>query len=211
MLRPIPPLPETLEIVMAGPAPQGAGMQAPALRSPLLAQLMTELDRIEPRARAAVAGLPESKFHERPPDGGWSIAQVFEHLCRSNLSYLDGPLPGALAKARSRGASTKPWRPSLAGRWLANVMVEGGKALPTVKPWAVSGEPRPNVVDAFLATVERVRAVMLEVDGHDLGVGLASPVAPLLHVNLGDALRVLVVHAHRHLAQVERTRRAVGM
>lgn len=196
---------------MAGPAPQGAGMGSPALRSPLLAQLMPELDRIEPRARVAVAGLPESKFIELPPDGGWSIAQTFEHLCRANLSYLDGPLPGAIDKARARGASDKPWRPSFAGRLLVNAMVEGGKPMPTVKPWWVTGEPRPNVVDAFLATVERVRADMLQADGHDLGVGFSSPVAPLIRVNLGDAFRVLVVHCHRHLAQVERTRRAVGM
>ena len=196
---------------MAGPAPEGAGMHGTALRSPLLAQLMSELDRIEPRARAAVAGLTESKFHERPPDGGWSIAQTFEHLCLSNLSYLEGPIPGALEKARARAASARPWRPSFAGRWLANAMLEGGKPVPTVKSWGVSGEPRPNVVDAFLATVERLRAALLEADGHDLGVGFSSPVAPLLRLNLGDAFRVLVVHAHRHLAQVERTRRAVGM
>lgn len=196
---------------MAGTAPQDAGTQAPALRSPLLAQLVTELDRIEPRARAAVAGLPESKFHERPPDGGWSIAQTFEHLCRANLDYLDGPIRGAVEKARARGASAKPWRPSFGGRFLANAMVEGGKALPTVAPWRVTAEPRPNVVDEFLATVERIRAAMFEADGHDLGVGFSSPVAPLLRLNLGDAFRVLVVHCHRHLAQVERTRRAVGM
>jgi len=196
---------------MAGPAPQGAGTQAPDLRSPMLAQLMPELDRIEPRTRAAVAGLPESKFRELPPEGGWSIAQTFEHLCRANLSYLDGPLPGAIEKARSRGRSEKPWRPSLTGRWLANAMIEGGKPLPTVKPWWVTGEPRPNVVDVFLASVERIRAAMLQADGHDLGVGFSSPVSPLVRLNLGDALRVLVVHCHRHLAQVERTRRAVGM
>lgn len=196
---------------MAGPAPQGAGTHTPALRSALLAQLMPELDRVERRARAAVAGLPESKFLEKPPDGGWSIAQTFEHLCRANLDYLDGPLPGAIEKARARGATEKAWRPSLAGRWLANAMVEGSKPMPTVKPWWVTGEPRANVVDAFLATVERVRAAMLAADGHDLGVSFSSPVAPLIRLNLGDAFRVLVVHCHRHLAQVERTRRAVGM
>jgi len=80
-----------------------------------------------------------------------------------------------------------------------------------VKSWAVAGEPRANVVDAFLATVERLRSAIVEADGHDLGVGFSSPVAPLIRLNLGDALRVLVVHCHRHLAQVERTRRAVGM
>jgi hypothetical protein len=52
---------------------------------------------------------------------------------------------------------------------------------------------------------------MREVDGHDLRVGLTSPLSPLFRMNLGDAFRILVVHSHRHLAQAERTRRAVGM
>ena len=205
---------------MAGPGPtiggQPAGRPAGAgtasvWRSPMLAQLVPELDRIEPRTRVAVTGLPESKFRELPPEGGWSIAQTFEHLCRANLDYLDGPLDAAIEKARARGPSEKPGRASLTGGWLASALVEGTKPLPTVKRWRVTGEPRPNVVDAFLATVERVRADMLQADGHDLGVGFSSPVAPLIRVNLGDAFRVLVVHCHRHLAQVERTRRAVGM
>jgi hypothetical protein len=191
--------------------PPSAGRPVPALRSPLLAQLLPELDRIEPRTRVVVTGLPESKFHELRPDGGWSVAQVFEHLCRSNLDYLEGPLPGAIAKARARGPSAKPWRASLAGGWLAGALAEGTKPLPTVKRWRVSGEPRPNVVDVFLGSVERLRAAVLEADGLDLGVGFASPVSPLIRLNLGDAFRVLVVHCHRHLGQAERTRRAVGM
>jgi hypothetical protein len=177
----------------------------------MLAQLVPELDRIEPRTRVAVTGLPESKFHELPPEGGWSIAQVFEHLCLTNLAYLDGPLPGAIEKARARGPSEKPWRSSLAGGWLAGALAEGTKPLPTVKPWRVSGAPRENVVDVFLDSIQRLRAAMLQADGHDLGVGFSSPATPLIRLNLGDAFRVLVVHSHRHLGQVERTRRAVGM
>jgi hypothetical protein len=177
----------------------------------MLAQLMPELDRIEPRTRVAVSGLPESKFRELPPEGGWSIEQVFEHLCRANLDYLDGPLPGAIEKARARGPSQKPWRSSLVGGWLAGALVEGSKPLPTAKPWRVTGAPRANVVDSFLATVERLRAAILKSDGLDLGVGFSSPISPLIRLNLGDAFRVLVVHWHRHLGQVERTRRAVGM
>src|SRR6185436_11209881 len=141
--------PPTLqETAMAGPGstsgaePAGAASPVSALRSPMLAQLMPDMDRIEPRTRVAVSGLPESKLRELPPDGGWNIAQVFEHLCRANLDYLDGPLPGAIAKARARGRSEKPWRPSLTGGWLAGALIEGTKPLPTVKPWRVSGEPR---------------------------------------------------------------------
>ncbi len=184
---------------------------APGLRSPMLAQLLVELDRIEPRARVAVSGLPEAKFREVPPDGGWSVAQVFEHLCVSSYSYLDGPLPQAVAKAVARGPSLRAWKPSFVGGWLTRALVEGGKPMSTPKLYRVGREPRPNVVDEFLGSVVRLRKLMHEADGFDLGTGFASPVSPLFRINLGDAFRILVVHGHRHLAQAERTRRAVGM
>lgn len=183
--------------------------QAP--RDPMLAQLWTELDRIEPRTRAAVAGLPESKFREVPPDGGWSVAQVFEHLCVVNAAYLDGPLPAALAQAKQRGPAPRAWKPSIIGGWLARSLAEGGKPMPAPEPWRVGRAAREHVVDEFLTVVARLRAAVLAADGADLGVGLASPASKLIRMNLGDALRVAVVHCHRHLAQAERTRRAVGM
>jgi hypothetical protein len=83
--------------------------------------------------------------------------------------------------------------------------------MPAPRPYRVGPQARANVVDEFLGTVRRIGELMRRADGHDLRVGLASPVSPLLRMNVGDAFRILVVHAHRHLAQVERTRRAVGM
>lgn len=183
---------------------------APGLRSPMLAQLLVELDRIEPRTRVAVTGLPESKFREAPPDGGWSVAEVFEHLCVGNRSYLDGPLPRAVERALAQGPSQRAWKPSWIGGWLTHSLVEGAKPMRAPRLYRV-GTPRPNVVDEFLKSVAEIRRLMLQVDGHDLRVGMASPVTPILRMNLGDAFRVLVVHSHRHLAQAERTRRAVGM
>ena len=184
---------------------------ASRLRSPMLAQLIGELDRIEPRTRVAVTGLPESKFREVPPDGGWSVAQIFEHLCVANRSYLDGPLPEAVAKAAARGAEVRAWKPSFVGGWLTRALVEGAKPMPAPKLYRVHQHPRPNVVDEFLRSVTEARQLLLEADGHDLSTGLTSPVSPLFRMNVGDAFRILVVHSHRHLAQAERTRRAVGM
>ena len=180
-------------------------------KSPMFGQLATELDRVEPRTRVAVTGLHEAKFRELPPDGGWSVAQVFEHLRRANLCYLDGPLSAAVAKAVSRGPWDREWKPSLIGGWLTQSLVEGTKPLPSPRLFRVSTDPRANVVDEFLATMRRTRELMQEADGHDLRIMFASPASPLFRLNLGDAFRVIVVHAHRHLAQAERTRRAVGM
>ena len=185
---------------------------APGLRSPMLEQLMGELDRIEPRTRVAVTGLPESRFREVPPDGGWSIAQVFEHLCLANRGYLDGPLPRAVAKAVEKGPSTREWRPSFFGGWLTGLLVEGGKPVPAPRQLRIPGRtPRADVVDEFLRSVAEIRKWVLEVDGHDLRVGMRSPVLPILPMNVGDAFRILVVNSHRHLAQAERTRRSIGM
>ena len=183
----------------------------PQMRSAMLSQLIVELDRVEPRARAVATGLPESKFTEVPPDGGWSVAQVFEHLCISTLSYVDGPLPAAIEKAKARGRNEKPWKPGFTGGWLTRMLVEGTKPIPTPRIFRVGPVVRPNVVDEFLRAMARTRALMLEADGLDLSVGFASPATPLIRPNLGDAFRILVVHAHRHLGQAERTRRAVGM
>ena len=180
-------------------------------KSLMLGQLVTELDRLEPRTRVAVTGLHEAKFREVPPDGGWSVAQVFEHLCRSNLCYLDGPLTAAVAKSVARGTSARDWKPSLIGGWLTQSLLEGTKALPTPRSFRVGTETRANVVDEFLATIRRTRELMQQADGHDLRLMFASPASPLFRLNLGDAFRVIVVHGHRHLAQAERTRRAVGM
>ena len=186
-------------------------MATPPWKSPMLGQLVSELDRIEPRTRVAVTGLPEAKFREVPPDGGWSVAQVFEHLCRANLCYLEGPLPAAVAKAVARGATEREWKPSFVGGWLTQSLVEGTKALPAPRLFRVGPEVRAGVVDEFLASIRRTRELMRQADGHDLRVMFASPVSPLFRINVGDAFRVLVVHSHRHLAQAERTRRSVGM
>ena len=180
-------------------------------RDPLLDRLLPELDRIEPRTRVAVTGLPEAKFREPRPDGGWSVAQVFEHLCVANLAYLDGPLGPAFAKALARGPAARPWRPSLVGGWLASSLAEGTKPLPSPARFRIGPVVRDQVVDVFLDTIARTRALLVEAERADLMVGLASPASPIIRINLGDALRTIVVHAHRHLAQAERTRRAVGM
>jgi len=180
------------------------------LQHPMLAQLAGELERIEPRTRVAVTGLLAAKFVEVPPDGGWSVAQVFEHLCIANRSYLDGPLPPAVREAERRGRWTGEWRPSLIGGWLTRSLVEGARPMPAPRAYRAGPAPRANVVDEFLASVRSLAELMRRADGHDLRVGMASPVSPLVRMNLGDAFRILVVHSHRHLAQVERTRRAVG-
>ncbi len=178
------------------------------VQDPHLRATLVSLDQLSPRAEAALAGLPAAAFVACPPGGGWSIAQVFEHLCVADAGYVDQALPRALDRARAR--RPRPWRPSWLGGWLRTALANPNQRLPAPKAWQVGPQVRPDVVPAWRAGVQRLRALVEGADGADLRTGLSSPVAWFVRLNLGDALAIPVVHGHRHMAQVERTRRALG-
>src|SRR5688572_10484254 len=67
----------------------------------------------------------------RPPDGGWSIAQVFEHLIISDSLYL--PKFRDLIETGVRGNT--PWRPSLMGGFITR----------SVSPTTPRKTPSPGV------------------------------------------------------------------
>lgn len=183
----------------------------PAFRDPALAALAERLAALEPRARAVVEGLSPERMRQRPPAGGWSVAQVFEHMCLSNDLYLARPIPNAVAVARSRPAPSRPFKPSLMGGFLLAMVRESSRRrLPTTPDLEASGPVRDDVVEAFIAGVRDLDAHMHAADGHDLMVSFASPVAAIVKLRLGDAFAVLIEHSHRHLAQAERARAAVG-
>lgn len=144
----------------------------------------------------------------RPPGGGWSVAEIFEHLCVATTSY-DRPVERAIAKSRARSGTPRVHRSTLGGGFLIRALRPGTRNVPTLGPY-VPLAARERVVEAFLGTLDNVERKMHEADGLDLRVMLTSPVMPLLRLNLGEAFEVAVVHAERHLGQAERTRQAIG-
>jgi len=44
-------------------------------------RVLKRLDRVHEKLTATVAPLPEGLFQRQPADGGWSVAQILEHLC----------------------------------------------------------------------------------------------------------------------------------
>lgn len=183
-------------------------MTPATFRDPLLQALAPRLAALEPRARVVVAGLTAAQMATRPPGGGWSVGQVFEHLARGNEAYFP-PMAAAIANARRLGPGGRPHRRSVFGGLLLRAIEPGnGVRLPTTRRMTPL-EVREDVVAAFLATLARIEQLAREADGADLRVGLWSPIAPV-RLNLGDAFAVLVTHAERHLGQAERVRRAIG-
>jgi hypothetical protein len=90
-------------------------------------------------------------------------------------------------------------------------MASTDKKLPAPKIFRVDGHVRDGVVDGWAAGLRKLRAQIEQAARLDLNTRLSSPVSVLIRMSLGDALAIPVVHAQRHLGQVERTRRALGL
>jgi uncharacterized damage-inducible protein DinB len=181
-------------------------MTAPVSQSEYRERLLTANSAVIDRIRSTLSDLPTSALSKPPQDGGWSIAEVLEHLIVSADSYLE-----RLRKlVRDNGRrTTKPdarWKPTLGGGLLVWSMRSPRKS-PAPKMYKPSPTARPHALEEFLRRQEEVGRLIAEAGSMDWRrVRMRSPVLPIIHMNLGDALTVLVVHAERHAGQIERVK-----
>lgn len=156
------------------------------------------------RVEALLESVDAADLVRVPPNRGWSAAQLFEHLLISADSYLDriAPIVEAVAVPGARPV-TRPWKPTIMGGMLVKVL-QGPRRLPAPRIYRPGPRPRDGVMAAFLERHRRTGELL------DRAAGICwtehrfvSPVSRLVRMNLGDAFAVLVVHAERHLGQVE--------
>jgi hypothetical protein len=156
------------------------------------------------RIRQTVSPLSAETITRQPPNGGWSVAEVLEHLIVSADSYLARISTLLKANAAVVAGANAMWKPSLMGGLLTQSQ-RSPRKMPTAKMYKPGPSPRPRVLDEFVQRQEGVGRLIAEAGGVDWQhVRMSSPVMPLLRMNLGDAFTLLVVHAERHAAQIER-------
>jgi hypothetical protein len=140
----------------------------------------------------------------RPPEGGWSIGQVFEHLILTDQPYLE-LIPPLLEKAQRGDAA---WKPSMMGGFITRAVSPGtARKIKARKGFQPGPEPRANVIDEYIEVRERLLPLIEQAKGVDLNkASMKSPVMGLIRYNLGDAFMILTKHTQRHLQQIERVR-----
>ena len=153
--------------------------------------------------------LDPEQLNRRPPDGGWSVGQVLEHLCRSTEVY-EAPLQALLRTARADAAAAlREWRPTTFGGLLVRSLAAPRK-LPSTKGIAPGDTPRAGVLEAFLGIHSSLVTRIDDTGMYDWrALRMSSQVVPrifrpLARLNLGDVYSVFVVHAERHTGQMER-------
>ena len=163
-----------------------------------------EIDRINRRTAALVRGIRSEQLHWKPPEGGWSMAEVLEHLTVTNERYLSAMSAATPVAAKP---NRKPWRPSLMGGLLNFAMRKPKLRMKTPRVFAPGPQPRERVFHEFLRTQLELRRALERALSSDLSrTRVASPATSMVRLNLGDCFEILISHADRHLGQVERIR-----
>jgi hypothetical protein len=168
--------------------------------------LIPLIETLEAQAKRAVSDLDARAMDWRPPDGGWSVAQILEHLVISTNLYIP-PISGIIDDATPGNGPVRPWKPSLMGGLLIRSLVPTAeRRLPTVKKLEPGPEPDTDVVGRFLGALRHVTDLLWNAQGIDMRKPrMTSPVSPLVRrLNLGDGFVIVVVHAQRHMRQIER-------
>jgi hypothetical protein len=174
----------------------------------LLASVRDAIESVSRDADALAAGLTPEQLAWAPPGGGWSVAQVLEHLVVADGIYLDH-MRRVLGRARAARAGGAAWKPSFLGARLVGALrpERRAKRVPAPKMFRPGPEARPNVLDAFLASQREALALVDRAAGLDLArVRTHSPVSRLIRINLGDCFAIVAVHGQRHIEQMREVR-----
>jgi hypothetical protein len=137
-------------------------------------------------------------------DGGWSAAQVLEHLVLTSESYLARMRQRVEAARGTDRGERFAWRGRLGGRLLVRAL-EAPRALPAPRGFRPGPTPRPHVAEAF---IEEIRELVALLDRAETlrwsGIRFGSPLFTLLRLDFGDGCLILVTHAERHFGQIDR-------
>lgn len=173
----------------------------------LRAELARASRHLKTRAGAIAGNLAPGEMQWRPPAGGWSVAEVFEHLVVANGTYL-GRLRDLAHAATPTARPGARWRPSLAGGLLVRAFASR-RRFPAPRVFRPGPAPREEVIAAFIATLDELGRLMDTAAGLDWRrVRTSSPVSRAVRLNLGDCFVVVVRHAERHFRQIDRVRAA---
>ncbi len=177
----------------------------------LRARILLELDLVTVDAMEVVRDLAPHQLAWHPPGGGWSLGQVLEHIILTNDSYhsrIRGLVYFHHAAHDELGITE--WEPTLAG-WLLVSAMRSKWRMRAPRLWRPGPEPRPDVVRAFLERQDTLtKLIRASAALAWRRVLTTSPARSFVRLNLGDCFTIMIVHAERHVRQLQRIRDRSG-
>ena len=157
------------------------------------------------RAEKAQAALSPQQWNEAPA-GGWSPAQIFEHMTLANAPYievLERELPTAPMGDESRVRHT------LFGKMIHKVSGPSGNAPAPKNLHPSTKKHTREIYSQWRDQQERIIELHEMAKGKNLSaVKVKNPFLKLFKMTLCDFFAILSAHTERHVGQIEERARA---
>jgi hypothetical protein len=170
--------------------------------------LLNELKEITKQNLQSAAGfksLSKEQLNFKPSPQSWSILECLEHLnyyTAFYYPYLQDKVNGNTAK------KTEIFKSGLLGNFLVNMVIPGGnpKKIKTFKSMDPSLSVLPSgVLERFTESQEEMMGFIEKAYNVNLNKGgIPVTFTKLIKLKTGDALRFMVYHNQRHIAQALR-------
>lgn len=150
--------------------------------------------------------LARKALNQRPAPGSWNALECIEHLNR----YGDFYIPEIKKRLdASTYKKSEAFKPGLLGNYFSKSMLPKGNKMKTFKPMnPIDCALETGVIDTFVRQQNDLLELLEAARLTDLTkVKTAISISKWIKLRLGDTLRVVIYHNHRHLIQA---RRATG-
>lgn len=140
----------------------------------------------------------------RPRPEAWSVLECLEHLNIWNVDYL------LRVKQSIAEAQQLPPADTFTSTWLGNKLAASMKPkarkIKTLKKLNPAGKSLGvDTIDTFLRDTQELLELLKRARGIDLSATrIKTVLSAMIKMRTGDALRLIVYHNQRHVAQAER-------
>jgi hypothetical protein len=173
--------------------------------------LVEELKAVTDDAQETFGALSATQLNWKPSAEQWSVAQVFEHLIKSNRGFY--PALEQTASGARRGNLWERVSPlsGFFGRMVLRAIVSPRKfpAPRALKPSASDIEA--DIIARFAGQQDELADKLRATEGADLRkTVVTSPISAFVTYSMLDACRIVVAHERRHFAQAQRVTESEG-
>jgi hypothetical protein len=159
------------------------------------------IENLFDRYRALLDTLPDERFDTTPPGGGWSYAEVYDHIMKATIGSSI-----ALEKCAQSTCVPTNKKPTLFGRilLLLGVFPPIKTKMPAgvadkIGPAKITKEDARNLIIKCRQRMDRVMPLILQSNNN---CRVAHPRLGML--NAGQWLKFIRIHLQHHLKQLQR-------
>lgn len=150
--------------------------------------------------------LSSDELNWKPDPKSWSVAECFQHLIFTNGLYLKH-FDDVSKTESGNGKDSNDYKHSLWGKlilYFVNPKTKM-KSKTSASFHPSSSKVEPDVLKKYLEQHDQLTKAISGMKNLDLSrLKMASPINDKIKYNLGDAIKILVLHDQRHILQAER-------